>query len=39
MSLGTLKRRLQVYGLKKIKNVSNKALKEMPRREVQESGS
>ena len=39
MSLGTLKRRLQVYGLKKIKNVSNKALKEMPRREVQGSGS
>ena len=35
MSLRTLKRRLQVYGLKRNQNVSNEALKEIMRREVQ----
>ena len=33
----TLKRRLQVYGLKKNQNVSNEALKEIMRREVRGS--
>ena len=39
MSLRTLKRRLQVYGLKRNQNVSNEALKEIMRREVQGSSS
>ena len=34
MSLRTLKRLLQVYGLKKNQKVSNEALKEIKRREV-----
>ena len=38
-NMRTLIRRLQVYGLKKIKNVSNEALKEIMRREVQRSSS
>ena len=38
-SLRTLKRRLQVYELKKNKNVSNEALKEIMRSEVQRSSS
>ena len=39
MSLRTLKRQLQVYGLKKNQNVSNEALKEIMRHEVQRSSS
>ena len=39
MTLKTLKRRLQEYGLKKNRNVSNEALKEIMRREVQGSSS
>ena len=39
VSLRTLKRRLQVYGLNKNQNVSNEALKEIMRREVQGSSS
>ena len=39
MSLRSLKRRLQVYGLKKNQNVSNEALKEIMRSEVQGSSS
>ena len=39
MSLRTLKRQLLVYGLKKNQNVSNEALKEIMRHEVQRSSS
>ena len=39
MSLRTFKRQLQVYGLKKNQNVSNEALKEIMRHEVQRSSS
>ena len=39
MSLRNLKRRLQVYGLKKNQNVSNEALKEIMRRKVLGSSS